>query len=112
MSNSWVSFWMEIYTGNIIKANIPRSYQELVVYFSKKGIFYLLHIRIFIFLILPAWSHCLGEVHTKPIYLLQKKVVRAFAFKSFSSPSTPIFSDLKILKLNDLFELKAAYIYL
>ena len=46
------------------------------------------------------------EVHTRPIYLLQKKVVRAIAFKSFSSPSTPIFSDLKILKLNDLFELK------
>ena len=46
------------------------------------------------------------EVHTKPIYLLQKKVVRAIAFKSFTSPSTPIFSDLKILKLYDLFELK------
>ena len=45
------------------------------------------------------------EVHTKPIYLLQKKVVRAIAFKSSSSPSTPIFSDLKILKLNDLFQL-------
>ena len=47
-----------------------------------------------------------NEVHTKPIYLLQKKVVRAFTFKSFTSPSTPIFSDLKILKLYDLFELK------
>ena len=46
------------------------------------------------------------EVHTKPIYLLQKKVVRAIAFKSFTSPSTPIFSDLKILKLYDLFDLK------
>ena len=46
------------------------------------------------------------EIHTKPIYLLQKKVVRAIAFKSFSSPSTPIFSELKILKLYNLFELK------
>ena len=46
------------------------------------------------------------EIHTKPIYLLQKKVVRAIAFRSFSSPSTPIFSELKILKLYDLFELK------
>ena len=46
------------------------------------------------------------EVHTKPIYLLQKKVVRAIAFKSFTSESTPIFSDLKILKLYDLFYLK------
>ncbi len=46
------------------------------------------------------------EVHTKPIYLLQKKVLRAIAFKSFTSPSTPIFSDFKILKLYDLFYLK------
>ena len=46
------------------------------------------------------------EVHTKPIYLLQKKVLRAIAFKSFTSESTPIFSDLKILKLYDLFYLK------
>ena len=46
------------------------------------------------------------EVHTNPIYFLQKKVVRAIAFKSFTSPSTPTFSELKILKLYDLFELK------
>ena len=46
------------------------------------------------------------EVHTKPIYLLQKKVVRAIAFKSFTLPATPTFSELKILKLYDLFKLK------
>ena len=39
------------------------------------------------------------DIHTKPIYLLQKKVVRAIAFKKFTSPYTPIFSKLKILKL-------------
>ena len=31
------------------------------------------------------------DTHIKPIYLLQKKVVRAIAFKSFRSPSTSIF---------------------
>ena len=46
------------------------------------------------------------DVHIKPIYLLQKRVVRAIAFEHFTSPSTPIFSDLKILKLQDLFQLK------
>ena len=45
------------------------------------------------------------DIHTKPIYLLQKKVVRAIAFKSLTSPSTQMFSDLKILKLYDLFDL-------
>ena len=43
------------------------------------------------------------DVHIKPIYLLQKRVVKAIAFEHFTSPSTPIFSDLKILKLQDLF---------
>ena len=46
------------------------------------------------------------DTHTTPIYLLQKKVDRAIAFKRFTPPSTPIFSDLKILQLYDLFDLK------
>lgn len=46
------------------------------------------------------------DVHIKPVYLLQKRVVKAIAFEHFTSPSTPIFSDLKILKLQDLFQLK------
>ena len=49
------------------------------------------------------------DVHIKPIYLLQKRVVKAIAFEHFTSPSTPIFSDLKILKLQDLFQLKLLY---
>ena len=46
------------------------------------------------------------DVHIQPIFLLQKRIIRAIAFQSFSSPSSPIFSDLKILKLQDLFQLK------
>ena len=46
------------------------------------------------------------DTYTKPIYLLQKKVVRSILFKNFSSPSTPIFYDLKILKFNYLLQLK------
>ncbi len=46
------------------------------------------------------------DTYTKPIYLLQKKVVRSILFKHFSTPSTPIFFELKILKLNDLLQLK------
>ena len=33
-------------------------------------------------------------------------VIRAIAFEHFTSPTTPLFSDLKILKLRDLFQLK------
>ena len=46
------------------------------------------------------------ETHINPVFLLQKKVIRAIAFERFTSASTPLFSDLKILKLGDLFKLK------
>ena len=48
----------------------------------------------------------LYDAHIKPIYLLQKKVIRAISFKSSSCPSTPIFCAQNILKLYDLIELK------
>ena len=41
-----------------------------------------------------------------PVFLLQKRVIRAITFEHFTSPTTPLFSDLKILKLCDLFKLK------
>ena len=40
------------------------------------------------------------------MFLLEKRVIRAIAFETFPSPSTPIFSGLKILKSQDLFHLK------
>ena len=46
------------------------------------------------------------ETHINPVFLLQKRVIRTIAFETFTSPSTPIFSDLNILKLQDLFHLK------
>ena len=46
------------------------------------------------------------DVYTKPIFALQKKAIRAISFKSFTSPSSQIFTDLKILRLYDLFDLK------
>ena len=46
------------------------------------------------------------ETHINPVFLLQKRAIRAAAFEPFTSPSTPIFSDLKILKLQDLFHPK------
>ena len=40
------------------------------------------------------------------LFLLQKRVVRAISFAHFTALSSPIFSDLNILKLHDLFQLK------
>ena len=46
------------------------------------------------------------ETYINPVFLLQKRVIRAIAFEHFNSSATPLFSDLKILKLHDLFKLK------
>ena len=51
------------------------------------------------------------ETHINPVFLLQKRVIRAIASEHFTSPTTPLFSDLKILKLRDLFQLKLLLLY-
>ena len=46
------------------------------------------------------------ETYINPVFLLQKRVIRAISFQNYAAPSSPIFSNLKILKLHDLFQLK------
>ena len=45
------------------------------------------------------------ETYINPVFLLQKRVIRAISFHTYAAPS-PIFNDLKILQLHDLFQLK------
>ena len=51
------------------------------------------------------------ETYINPVMLLQKRVIKAISFQKFTSSSTPIFSDLKILKLHDLFQWKLCFVY-
>ena len=52
------------------------------------------------------------DTYMTPIFILQKKVIRAMAIKNLSTPSTPIFLELQLLKLQDLFEMKLlAFVY-
>ena len=52
------------------------------------------------------------DIYIKPIFILQKKVVRAIIFNNFATPSAPIFLTLRLLKLQDLFEMKLlAFVY-
>ena len=46
------------------------------------------------------------ETYINPVFLLQKRIIRAMSFKHFTSHSTPIFHELRILKLHDLLHLK------
>ena len=43
---------------------------------------------------------------------MQRRVIRAIAFEHFTSSTTPLFSDLNILKLHDLFKLKLQLLYM
>ena len=46
------------------------------------------------------------ESHINPIFKLQEKAFRAISFQSRMSPACPIFNDLKLLKLREIFELR------
>ena len=46
------------------------------------------------------------DTHISPLFLLQKRVASIISYEHFTALSTPIFSDLKILKLHDQFQLK------
>ena len=46
------------------------------------------------------------ETYINPVFLLQKRIIRAMSCEHFTSHLAPIFLNLKILKLHDLFQLK------
>ena len=50
------------------------------------------------------WGLAFVSYHN-PLFKLQKKVLRCIKFEKFSTPSTPIFQSLKILKLEDTLHL-------
>ena len=50
---------------------------------------------------LTSWGNTY-ESNLKPIYILQKKVLRLMFFSAFDHPSSPLFKCLKILKFSDI----------
>ena len=42
------------------------------------------------------------DTFLKPLFLLQKKILRCISFSHYAAPSAPIFHSLKILKLEDM----------
>ncbi|MCP4484330.1 MAG: reverse transcriptase family protein [Flavobacteriaceae bacterium] len=50
---------------------------------------------------ITAWGLTYGT-YLKPLFLLQKKILRCISFQNFIAPSAPIFHSLKILKLEDM----------
>ena len=54
---------------------------------------------------LIVWGQAYAS-YIDPIFKLQKKAIRAISFQPRMSPSLPIFNDLKLLKLSEIFELR------
>ena len=46
------------------------------------------------------------RLNINSVFLLEKRDVTGISFVHFIEPASPIVSDLKILKLHDLFQLK------
>ena len=53
----------------------------------------------------------LWGLNCKRLKILQKKAVRILAFKPYISHSTPIFKDMKILQLEDLYTMQLYQFY-
>ena len=94
--------------------NCQKNQQEHVVYPLRLDIFFLLDVLVSLYYSLFASFLQYGivvwgltyDTYIKPIFILQKKVLRAITFNNFSAPSAPIFLTLRLLKLQDLFEMK------
>ena len=52
---------------------------------------------------LPVWG-CANQELINKLFILQKKAIRAITFSDFRAHSSPIFKDLGILKIYDLFQ--------
>ena len=65
-------------------------------------------------LVYPHLSYCIttwgGAAHSvlNPLILVQKKIIKLITYSSFTSPSTPLFSKLNLLKLQDIYNLNIA----
>ena len=57
-----------------------------------------------------SYLNCRG-LNCKRLKILQKKAVRILAFKAYISHSTPIFKDMKILQLEDLYTMQLYKFY-
>ena len=53
----------------------------------------------------------LSGLNCKRLKILQKKAVRVLAFKPYISHSTPIFKDMKVLQLEDLYTMQLYKFY-
>ena len=62
----------------------------------------------------PYLSYCVNiwgstyETHLKPIEILQKKIIRLVTNSSYDAHTTPLFRNLNVLKLRDIYKFHAA----
>ena len=63
--------------------------------------------------VLPYLTYCIvhwgntNDIHLKPLFLTQKRIIRCIAGADFLESTTPLFHKLEILKLEDLYKFYA-----
>ena len=58
---------------------------------------------------LPVWGSA-NQALIQKLFILQKKALRAITFSDFRAHSSPLFKDLHILKIHDLFQYQVSSI--
>ena len=58
---------------------------------------------------LPVWG-CANQTLIQKLFILQKKAIRAITFSDFRAHTSPIFKDINVLKVNDLFQYQVSSI--
>ena len=58
---------------------------------------------------LPVWG-CANQALIQKLFILQKKAIRAITFSDFRAHTSPIFKDINVLKVNDLFQYQVSSI--
>ena len=56
---------------------------------------------------IPVWGNT-SKILINKLEILQKRAIRAINFSDYTSPSSPIFKELEILKINDLYKAQTA----
>ena len=56
---------------------------------------------------IPVWGNA-DQHYMHKLVLLQKKAIRAITFSDFKAHSSPLFKDMNILKINDIYECQLA----
>ena len=85
-----------------------------IIYRTRKFLPKFMLVTLYYSLVYPYLNYCIlawgntFDTHLQPLKILQKKIIRLILFKPFSTPSSPLFRELNLLKLGDIYRYRVA----